>query len=69
MKKLIIEKRNRILTERKDIIEKIINRYDGNKDKILMDLKDVTFGLKLGMGGNHIWIANEKNVRLAIIYF
>jgi hypothetical protein len=47
---------------------RIANRYNGNKELILMDLREVTPSeFKLGYGGNHIWCANQKNERVFIL--
>jgi len=67
---VIIEKRNKeIGKDRLEILNRMAKRYDGNKERICMDMREILFGLKVGFGGSHIWCCNEKNERIFIVYF
>lgn len=49
-------------------LTRIANKYDGDKNKVINDLKElVPTYYKLGYGGSHIWCANADNERIFIV--
>ena len=45
-----------------------IQRYSGDKNRIIMDMQDILpSSFKLGFGGSHIWCSNNKNERIFIV--
>jgi hypothetical protein len=51
-------------------LNRMANRYEGDKSRVLIDMAEVIDSkLKLGIGGSHIWCCNSKNERIFIIEF
>ena len=66
-KKLIIEKRNKDVSQVLDSIN-YITKTAPTKLKAFDRLRDILpSNIKLGYGGSHIWCSNQSNERLFII--
>jgi len=68
IKSLTIERRNKAVSQVKQSLTYIANKYDGNMELIIQDMRDILpHEIKLGYGGHHIWATNSKNERLFIV--
>jgi hypothetical protein len=70
MVQINIEKRNKDVTAVLGTLNRMANRYGGDKARIIQDMREVLPNdIKLGYGSTHIWAANQKNERLFIVTF
>jgi len=68
--KITYEKRNKRVSAVKSTIERIVNRNGQNKQSCVNELSEIMgecWGIKIGFGGSHVWVSNQKNERLILI--
>lgn len=64
---LTIEKENNVLIDKKMTIEYIIHTEKTRQNVVDKIEAILPTNIKVGFGGHHVWIADEKNERIAII--
>ena len=69
IRRIDFEKRNAWIYKVKSSILRAAGRYH-DIQRTINDLRDyLTSEFKIGSGSSHIWVCNEKDERILIIYF